>query len=402
MIIMKKIMFLIIIVLLILPINIEAKTLADMRKELKTLQTKLEESRNQAKLNKEEINKINGEIDTISANIEDTKNQIEKANKKIEINEKEIEKKKDETNNLLKYFQVSSSENVYLEYLFEAKTYTEFIYRYAVVKQLMEYNDNLSKELKSLINELEDSKIQLKEKNEVLLQEKANYEDKLLILALRSDELLEAGTSIEDDIEYLKDEIKTYEDMGCAENQDIRICKTVPNSYGFTYPLVSGWVTSNYTSNRSPVYSNGILISSGAHYGIDLGGMAEGTSVYAAAPGMVTRLVYRSSCGGNQVFVEHKVNGVVYTTVYMHLLSISVSKGDIVGPSIEIGKVGGNITSATTKKGKLNGGYDWCTNGTHLHFGVSYGSYSTSTYGFNANSFNPTKILDFSRGYFSR
>ena len=59
----------------------------------------------------------------------------------------------------------------------------------------MEYNDNLSKELKSLINELEDSKIQLKEKNEVLLQEKANYEDKLLILALRSDELLEAGTS---------------------------------------------------------------------------------------------------------------------------------------------------------------------------------------------------------------
>ena len=67
MIIMKKIMFLLIIVLLILPINIEAKTLADMRKELKNLQTKLEESRNQAKLNKDEIKiesikKLSGEI----------------------------------------------------------------------------------------------------------------------------------------------------------------------------------------------------------------------------------------------------------------------------------------------------------------------------------------------------
>ena len=86
----------------------------------------------------------------------------------------------------------------------------------------------------------------------------------------------------------------------------------------------------------------------------------------------------------------------------MHLLSISVSKGDIVGPTTEIGKVGGDSTSATTRTGKKNGGYDWCTNGTHLHFGVSNGSYSTGTYGFNANSFNPTKILDFSKGYFSR
>ena len=64
---------------------------------------------------------------------------------------------------LLKYFQVSSNENVYLEYLFDAKTYTEFIYRYSIVKQLTEYNDELSKELKQRITDLENSKIELKE-----------------------------------------------------------------------------------------------------------------------------------------------------------------------------------------------------------------------------------------------
>lgn len=396
----KKIILLLI--LLILPFGVEAKSLADMRKELKKLEAKLAESKNQEKLNKEEVEKINSEINTITNNIADAQAQIEKAGKKIEINENEIEQKQVETDNLLKYFQASSNENVYLEYLFEAKTYTEFIYRYAVIKQLTEYNDNLSKELKNLIDELENTKVELKKKTEELQKDKASYEDKLITLALRNSELREEGTSIEEDIAYIKEEIKTYESMGCGEYQDIRICKTVPNSKGFVYPLLQGWVTSNYTSNRDPVYSNGQLVSSGAHYGIDLGGMKEGTPVYAAAPGMVTRLVIKSSCGGNQVFVEHRVNNQIYTTVYMHLLSISVSKGDIVGPTTEIGKVGGDSTSATTRTGKKNGGYDWCTNGTHLHFGVSNGSYSTGTYGFNANSFNPTKILDFSKGYFSR
>lgn len=387
---------------LFLPFSVNAKTLADMRKELKNLQTKLENSKKEEKLNQDEVNRINNEINDITKTIEETQVEIEKSNKKIEINEMEIEKKRDETDNLIKYFQISSSENVYLEYLFESKTYTEFIYRYAVVKQLTEYNDNLSKELKGLITELENTKVELKEKEETLKNTKSSYEDKLLMLALRSSELKVEGTSIEDDIEYLKEEIKTYEDMGCLENQDIRICKAVPNSKGWTYPLLSGWVTSNYTSNRSPVYSGNVIVSYGAHYGIDLGGMKEGTPAYAAAPGMVTRLVVRSNCGGNQVFVEHNVNGVVYTTVYMHLLSISVKKGDIVTTSTEIGKVGGDSTSTQTKLGKLSGGYDNCTNGTHLHFGISYGSYSSGTYGFNANSFNPTKILDFSRGYFSR
>lgn len=398
---MKK-YIIILTMILILPFSVNAKTLADMRKELNSLETKLEESKKEEKLNQEEVNNLNDEINKITKTIEETQSEIDKANKKIEINEKEIEKKRDETDNLLKYFQASSSENVYLEYLFEAKTYTEFIYRYAVIKQLTEYNDNLSKELKKLIDELENTKIELNEKEETLKKTKTTYQDKLVTLALRSDELKEEGTSIEEDIEYLKEEIKTYEDMGCLENQDIRVCKAVPNSKGWTYPLVSGYVTSNYTSNRSPVYSGNVIVSYGAHYGIDLGGMKEGTPAYAAAPGMVTRLVIRSNCGGNQVFVEHNVNGVVYTTVYMHLLSISVSKGDIVTTSTEIGKVGGDSTSTQTKLGKLSGGYDNCTNGTHLHFGISYGSYSSSTTGFNANSFNPTKILDFSRGYFSR
>ena len=87
------------------------------KKELNNLEVKLAESKKQSKLNKEEVERINNEINTITNNIAEAQNSIEKANKRIELNEEEISKKKDETDELLKYFQVSSNENVYIEYL---------------------------------------------------------------------------------------------------------------------------------------------------------------------------------------------------------------------------------------------------------------------------------------------
>ena len=84
-----------------------------------------------------------------------------------------------------------------------------------------------------------------------------------------------------------------------------------------------------------------------------------------------------------------------YTTVYMHLLTISVSEGQTVTPQTKIGGVGGGSTRS----------YDSCTGGTHLHFGIAYGH---NAYGFNNYSFNPRNIYNFPAliynggGYFSR
>ena len=67
----------------------------------------------------------------------DTSNKVSKSICKIlikidELNEN-INSKKKEIENLLSFLQVSNGENVYLEYIFEAKTFTDFIYRSAVV-----------------------------------------------------------------------------------------------------------------------------------------------------------------------------------------------------------------------------------------------------------------------------
>ena len=92
---------------------------------------------------------------------------------------------------------------------------------------------------------------------------------------------------------------------------------------------------------------------------------------------------------------KRQVNGIPYTTVYLHLLRISVSVDQVVTPQTKIGEVGGYSTQS----------YDNCTTGAHLHFGMAYGH---NAYNFNANSFNPRNIINFPAlyysggGYFSR
>ena len=73
----------------------------------------------------------------------------------------------------------------------------------------------------------------------------------------------------------------------------------------------------------------------------------------------------------------------------MHLLSVNVSVNQTVDPNTVIGKVGGGSTASS------NGGYDNCTTGAHLHFGMANGWHSV---GFNSYSFNPRNKFNFYSG----
>ena len=164
---MKKKIFILLIVLIMIFIplyRVEAKTLGDLKKELSNLEAKYEENKENKKLTDEQISSLTSEINTLTGKINSIKSEIKKAEEDIADNQKKIEEKKDETDELLKFLQVSSGENVYLEYIFEADSYTDFIYRYSVVSQLTEYNDNLMNELTKLVEELEKKKSDLSTK----------------------------------------------------------------------------------------------------------------------------------------------------------------------------------------------------------------------------------------------
>ena len=376
-------------------VRVEAKTLGNLKDELKALEKKQAEAENKKNLTESEISNLTGEINTITSNIEKTKVDIKTTEEEIVKSEEEIEAKREETNELLKFLQVSSGENVYLEYLFDADSYTDFIYRYSVVSQLTDYNNNLTKELETLVEELEIKKTNLNSKKAELEKESGELTSKIAVLRVNLEGYKEEGTTIEDDIKDMKKQIKELEDKGCKDGEDITTCGRTSgmiNATGWNYPLAWGCVTSEYVGYGQRLDWSG---SVSGHHGIDLDCVSEGTNVYAAASGVVARVVYYSSCGGNMVWVYHNVNGVPYTTVYMHLLSISVSAGQIVTPETKIGGVGGGSTRS----------YDSCTGGTHLHFGIAYGH---NAYGFNSYSFNPRNIYNFPAlvysggGYFKR
>lgn len=393
----KKILFLILtLMFIIMPFRVvEAKTLGDLKNELKALEKKQAEAENKKNLTESEINSLTNEINKITANIEKIKEDIKTTEADIIESENEIEEKREETDELLKFLQVSSGENVYLEYIFEADSYTDFIYRYSVVSQLTEYNNNLMEELETLVTELEAKKVEFNNKKSNLEKESGQLTSKIAVLRVNLEGYKEEGTTIEEDIKDMKEQIEGLEDKGCKDNENITTCGRstgMINARGWSYPLSWGCVTSEYVGYGERLDWSG---SVSGHHGIDLDCVGEGTTVYAAASGMVARVVYYSSCGGNMVWVYHNVNGVPYTTVYMHLLSISVSEGQTVTPDTKIGGVGGGSTMS----------YDSCTGGTHLHFGIAYGH---NAYGFNSYSFNPRNIYSFPAlvysggGYFSR
>lgn len=396
---MKKITYLIVVVfllVLIIPSKIEAKTLQNMYDQLADLQTKYNNNKNSKNLTQSQINQLNGEITTISATIEKTRKEIKQAEIDIENSKTKIADKKVETDGLIQFLQVSNGGNIYLEYLFDAENYTDFIYRYEVVKQLTNYNSDLIDELEALILDLQAKEKELSEKTVKLENDRQELTKKVNTLSYSLANFESEGVDIEEDISDLKKVIKVYEDMGCSRNQDITTCAASINAFGWKYPMVKGCVTSEYTGfNQRLDYSGG-----GGHHAIDLDCVGEGTNVYAAADGTIARIAFYD-CGGNAVYITHTVNGKKYTSVYMHLLRVASGMyvGKVVTDQTVIGYVGGWSTSTA------NGGYDRCTTGAHLHFGIAEGH---NAWDFNSYSINPREIFSFPSliynggGYFYR
>ena len=74
----------------------------------------------------------------------------------------------------------------------------------------------------------------------------------------------------------------------------------------------------------------------------------------------------------------------------MHLLTVNVKVGQNVTTDTVIAKMGGGSTALQ------NGGYDRCTSGAHLHFGIANGHHAS---GFNSYSINPRNIFTFPYGW---
>mgnify|MGYP003564952417 CR=1 FL=1 len=116
-----------------------------------------------------------------------------------------------EIDNLLSFLQVSKGENVYLEYVFQAKNFTDFIYRGAVVEQLTKYNDELIDDMYKKIEENKALQVQLQKDIEKGEQTIKTLEEKLKTSNLTLDDLIEDETDAEAEYAASKKEVQYYE-----------------------------------------------------------------------------------------------------------------------------------------------------------------------------------------------
>ena len=259
-----------------------------------------------------------------------------------------------------------------LSILLSSDSFSDFLNRYEIIRQISLRDENLFEQLKAIRDKV------LTEKQE-LEDTKKDAEDTKLQMEANKAELeaqMEAKRKQMDSIQLAQKNVKdAYAAMIETEDELMAQYKKAAAEYAaqstyvggtFMWPLPAGnnVVTCKYGMRTHPITGKRKL-----HTGVDLRA-ATGTKVYAANKGTVTTSGY-SSAWGNYIIISH---GGGITTLYAHLSKRSVSKDDKVKQGDIIGYSG-------------NTGY---STAPHLHFEISK----------NGSTYNPlNEFKDFKVTY---
>lgn len=360
----NKILLIIIMLLVFMPkVNASsANTIAELRKEIEALKAKKQAQGNKKAQTQSEINTTTNKLNNTKNEITEGRNQIETARIEVEKLNKEIEEGTENIKSLMNSYQINGADNAYMDYIFKAESYADFVYRYTVIKQVLDYNKELIDGWNDKITQNEQLQVDLANKEVELNKKVTEYETNIDKLGDKLASYSDIVMDIQDEIDSTQELLNYYKELGCGENQNIYECISVKGDTMFRKPLVKGTITSYYGYRINPLTGKGTKF----HSGTDIGGNKEGTNVYATANGTVGKIIRKASCGGNQVYVWHTIGGKKYTSLYMHLLNINVSIGDKVNSNTVVGTVGG---------GKGTWAWETCSTGAHLHFSVATGWY---------------------------
>lgn len=347
-----------------LPINTQAKTVAQFEEEVRKYTAQLEETNASLAKNDAEVAEIEKKIKDYENQIEEAKNRIVTLQNEIEESNQKIAEKSEESKKIIEYYQIANGENAYLEYAFGATSITDMIYRMSVVEQLTEYNDKIMKELEQLIEQNKKDQKELQEKQEslVTLSEEAEAEKKKI--QADSASLRDTVPSIKTQISEAQAMVKYYKGLGCGANEDIQACQyrisqnsssSLPSVGFFVRPMQKGYLVRGFSSS---------------HNGYDLSSSNKTEPVYPIADGVI-HAIYTDDCTGGRwcqnmgyscngnakiVVVKHNYNGGYIYSSYVHLSSYA---------NIRVGQF---VTKDTIIAYMGTSG---CSTGPHLHLEIA-------------------------------
>lgn len=348
---MRKIVcvLLVLAIIIIIPNNVYAETLGEY--ETKLQQLKDEAAANQVAINKtqSEINAANQEIENIKTEMINLANEVSKIKQEIIEYNEEIKEKSLQTKEIFEYFQMASGENVYLEYAFGAETITDLIYRMAIVEQMTEYNNKVTKELEEMIEKNNQREKEIEQINVELADKQKNLEAKVVSLGNTKASLMDGGNTIQNQVKSFQELVNYYKSVGCKSHHVVGVdCAKTGSAGVFRRPVTTGYITSEF-GGRWGSFHRGLDISNGDPYN---------TKIYPVANGTIVDIYY-DGYGALCVAIQHydAINNKYYTSLYAHLSSWApgIYEGQYVTSDTYIGYMG-------------NTGYSF---GPHLHLEIN-------------------------------
>lgn len=372
-----------------------------------SLNAKIEEKESKINELKSEQENLSSEIKRLDLAVSDAQTKLEEKTAEIEQTEKDIEQLEveiaelteriEKRNEMLKdraaSYQESGGSISYLDVLFGAQSFSDFIDRISAVATLVQADKEILEQHQADKIELETKQTQINAKLDSLKEMKEELESLKASLDSQIEEKNQLMNTLKQEEKAMHAEVKAAEEeQGVLAAQAATIQRAIqleqarqkaapttqsssggetasvettvstpPVSSGsFTWPA-SGTLTSGYGSR-----------SGGFHNGMDIAKRGPGIPIVATADGVVIRSYYSSSYG-NVVFISHSINGQVFTSVYAHMSNRIVESGAVVKKGERIGTMG-------------NTGQSF---GQHVHFELHKGPWNFS----KSNGVNPMSYL---------
>ncbi len=310
-----------------------AKTLAEMEKLEK------------------ESGDIQAQINDIDAEIAETDKRLNEEQAKLDVATAKAEEKYD----LFKErFRVMCEQGdvSYIEMLLSAKSFSDFVDKAEIVKEISEYDKEIFDVMEATRLEIEKARDEIATLKKNQETAKDNLNSQKQALANKQKEQKEYMQELEKDAaayqKIIDDADRAMESLRRQVSGSLSTSSSGRAYVGgeFTWPTPScHYITSHFSPRRK----NPVTGVYKRHTGTDIGA-SYGAAIVAANSGTVTLAGWNSGYG-NCVIIDH---GGGKATLYAHMSSYSVSKGQSVQKGQQIGCVGSTGNST----------------GPHLHFEV--------------------------------
>lgn len=340
--------------------------LMNLRSEISSLQSKLNDLSDQEKKSLQALQNINQQNLLISKVITKLKQEerqkereITRLNSEISELETEIEKLRHDYSNYLVWLY-KHRKGSFLKFLLSAESINQAVIRY-------KYLNYITSEKQDLLNQLNEKKnrfiklIDVREKEKLEKERLVNEKEKeqeslvdkkivseLIITSLQEDQnalLQEIDEKRKAEIQIknliaklIEDERRRQEEMRLArlKNEEVKFDYNYDNFENFSnlqgvlnWPVKSGKIIRNFGENRN-IKLNTVTLN----YGVDIQ-TEKGEEVFAVAEGIISAIEWIPGYG-SVVIITHKNN---YRTVYGHISEISVIEGNKVEGGTLLGKV---------------------------------------------------------------